>query len=107
MREGTGDTDGSGKSFLIKAHQFENISGTIQGIPADSVVKNPPAMQEMWVRSLGGEDPLEKEMATHTSILARIISWTEEPGGLRFMGLQRVRQDLATKPCPPKRLKTL
>ena len=51
----------------------------------------------MWVRSLGGEDPLEKEMATHTSILARIISWTEEPGGLRFMGLQRVRQDLATK----------
>ena len=49
MREGTGNSDDSGKSFLIKAHQFENISGTIQGIPADSVVKNPPVMQEMWV----------------------------------------------------------
>ena len=82
MREGTGDTDGSGKSFLIKAHQFENISGTIQGIPADSVVKNPPAMQEMWVRSLGGEDPLEKEMATHFNIFAWELPVTGEPGSL-------------------------
>ena len=49
------------------------------------MVKNPLAVQETQVRSLGGEDPLEKEMATHASILARIISWTEEPGGLRFM----------------------
>ena len=61
MREGTGNSDDSGKSFLIKAHQFENISGTIQGIPADSVVKNPPVMQEMWVRSLGGEDPRRRK----------------------------------------------
>ena len=45
-------------------------------------VKNPPAMQEMWVQSLGPEDPLEKEMATHSSILAHRIPWTEEPGGL-------------------------
>ena len=90
MREGTGDTDGSGKSFLIKAHQFENISGTIQEIPADSVVKNPPAMQEMWVRSLGGEDPLEKEIVTHSSILAWEIPWTNEPEGLQFMGLQEL-----------------
>ena len=46
------------------------------------MVKNPPAMQEMTVRSLGWEDPLEKEMATHSSILAWEIPWTEEPGGL-------------------------
>ena len=50
-------------------------------------------MQEMRVKSLGGEDQLEKEMATHSSILGREIPWTEEPGGLPFMGLQRVRQD--------------
>ena len=46
------------------------------------LVKNPPAMWETWVRSLGGEDPLEKEIATHSSILAWGIPWTEEPGGL-------------------------
>ena len=57
------------------------------------LVKNPPAMQETWVRSLGWEDPLEKEMATHSSILAWKVSWTEEPGGLQSMGLQRVGHD--------------
>ena len=56
-------------------------------------VKNLPAMQEIRVRFLGQEDPLEKEMVTHSSILAWKISWTEEPGGLQSMGLQRVRQD--------------
>ena len=52
------------------------------------MVKNMPAMQETWVQSLGQEDPLEKGMATHSSILAWRISWTEEPGGLEAMGLQ-------------------
>ena len=52
------------------------------------VVKNLPVMQEMWVRSLGREDPLEKEMAAHSSILAWRIPWTEEPGGLQSMGSQ-------------------
>ena len=54
-------------------------------------VKNPPAMQEMWVQSLGGEDPSEKEMATHSSILAWEIPWAEEPRGVlaESMGLQR------------------
>ena len=55
------------------------------GFPTGSVVKNPPAMQElqkMQVRSLGQGDPLEKSMATHSSILAWEIPWTEEPGGL-------------------------
>ena len=56
-------------------------------------VKNLPAMRETWVRSLGWEDSLEKEMATHSSILAWKISWTEEPGGLQSMGSQRVGHD--------------
>ena len=59
------------------------------------LVKDPPAMWETWVRFLGWEDPLEKEMATHNSILAWRIPWTEEPGGLQSMGLQRVRRDWA------------
>ena len=56
-------------------------------------VKNPPAMQETCVRSLGWEDPLEKEMTTHSSILAWKIPWTEEPGGLQSMELQRIGHD--------------
>ena len=51
------------------------------------LVKNLPAVQENQVQSLGWEDPLEKEMITHSSILARRIPWTEEPGGLQFVGL--------------------
>ena len=59
------------------------------------MVKNPPAKQEAWVQSLGREDPLEKEMATHSSNLIWEITWTEEPGELQFMGY-RVRYDSAT-----------
>ena len=55
-----------------------------------ALVKNVPAVQETRVRSLSWEDPLEKEMATHSNILAWKISWTEEPGGLQSMGSQRV-----------------
>ena len=58
-------------------------------------VKNPPAIQETQVWSLGREDPLEKGMATHSSMLAWIIPWTEEPGELQSMGSQRVRHDWA------------
>ena len=61
------------------------------------MVKNLPTMQEIWVQSLGWEDPLEEGMATHSSILAWRIPWTEEPGGLQSVGLQRVRHDWATK----------
>ena len=64
-------------------------------------VKNLPAVQEIRVRSVGREDPLEKEMATHSSILSWRIPWTEEPGGLQSMGSQRVGHDLVTKPPPP------
>ena len=53
-------------------------------------------MLEMQIRSLGGEDPLEKEMAAHSSILAWEIPWTEDPGGLQSMGLQRVRHLIDT-----------
>ena len=55
------------------------------------MVKNLPAMQETHVQSLGQEDPLEKEMATHSSILTWRIPWKEEPGRLQYMGSQRVR----------------
>jgi len=68
------------------------------------LVKKLPAMQEtqeMWVQSLGWEDPLEKGMATHSSILAWEIPWTEEPNGLQSMESQRVEHNLATKPPPP------
>ena len=61
--------------------------------PGGSVVKNPPAMQETWVQYVGWEDPLEKEMATHSSILAWKIPWMEEPGGLQSMGSPRVGDD--------------
>ena len=60
-------------------------------------VKNLPAMEEMWVRSLGWEDTLEKGKATLSSILAWEVPWTEEPGGLQFMGSQGIRQNLVTK----------
>ena len=57
------------------------------------MVENLPVMQETWVQSLGGEDPLEKGMATYSSILAEIIPCTEEPGGLQSIGLQRIKHD--------------
>ena len=57
------------------------------------MVKNLPAMHETWVQSLGQEDPLEKKMATHSSILAWETSWIEEPGGLQSMESQRMEHD--------------
>ena len=71
-----------------KFRLFHNVKLYL-GFPGGSVVKNPPAMQNTWVRSLGLEDPLKKEMATHSSILAQEILWTEEPGGLQSMGSQK------------------
>ena len=63
------------------------------GFPVIQRLKCLPAVQETWVQSLGQEDPLEKEMATHSSILAWRIPWTEEPCGLQSTGSQRVRHD--------------
>ena len=59
------------------------------GLLSGIVVKNLPTMQETWVQSLDQEDPLEKETAAHSSILAWEIPWTEEPGGLQSMGSQK------------------
>ena len=66
--------------------------------PGGSEVKHLPAMQETWVRSLGREDPLEKEMAIHSSTLAWKIPWTEKPGRPQSMGSQRVGHNCATFP---------
>ena len=63
----------------------------LTGFLVAQMVKNLPAVQETWVQSLDGEDPLEKGVATHSSILAWRIPWTEEPGGLQFIESQRVR----------------
>ena len=65
--------------------------------PEGSVVKNPPELQKTQVWFLGWEDTLEEEMATHSSILAMIIPWIEQPGGLQSMELQRLRQNWVTK----------
>ena len=65
----------------------------IRAAPVAHLVENLPAMQETRVQSLGLDDPLEKEMATHSSILAWAIPWTEEPGGLQSKGSQRVGHD--------------
>ena len=64
------------------------------------LVKNPSVIQDTQVQSLGWEDPLEKEMATHSSILAWEIPWAEESGELQSMGSHRVGRELATKPPP-------
>ena len=76
--------------FAVRLYSPSGISQVAQG------VMNPPAMQEMQetrVRSLGREDPLEEGLATHSSTLAWRIPWTEEPGGLQSIGLQRVEHD--------------
>ena len=71
--------------------------GVSLGFLSGSMVKNPPAMKEIQVRSLGWGDPLEKKTATQSSVLAWRIPWTEEPGGIQSMGSQRVGRDLVTK----------
>ena len=81
---------------FLEKHYFVMLYRLLQSFPGGSVVKNLPAVQEkqeMRVRSLGWEDPLEEEMATYSSILAWRITWAEEPGMLQSMGPQRVRHD--------------
>ena len=76
--------------FDTMAFFFWSITTVVLGLPCGSLIKN-PAMQETWVRSLGQEGPLEKKMAAHSSILAREIPWTQEPGGLQFIGVKKSR----------------
>ena len=73
--------------LIYLLHNLEHVNKNSQ---LAQMVKNLPAMQETWVQSLGQEDPLEKGMATHPSILAWRISWTEEPGSLQSMRSKRV-----------------
>ena len=73
------------------------VPNTNRGFPGGSVVKNLPAKQKLWVRSLGQGGPLEKAVATHSRILPWEIPWTEKPGGLQSMRSQRVGHDLETK----------
>ena len=83
----------TGGSFYRPLLSWTSLAQTVA-----QTVKNRPAMQETQVQSLGREDPLEKGMATHCSILAWRIPWTEESGGLQSMGSQRVSHDWATNP---------
>ena len=78
--------------YHIGLHTFSSVPS----FPRGSVVKNLPAMQETQVWSPGGEDPLEKEMAAHSSILAWRIPWTEKPGGLQSKGSERVGRNRVT-----------
>ena len=73
----------------MKTKLLKGFNGRLVSLVAQRV-RNLPAMQETWVRSLGQEDPLEKGMATHSSIFAWKIQWTEEPGELQSTGSQRV-----------------
>ena len=82
-----------GQNSILHLHKRRNDYRTSL---VDQMVKRLPTMQETRVRSPGQEAPLEKEMATHSSILAWRIPWMEEPGGLQPMGLQRVGHDWAT-----------
>ena len=77
-------------SYLMNLALFLSL---VQASLVAQTVKCLPAMRETWVRSLGQEDPLEKEVATHSSTLAWKIPWTQEPGRLQSMGSQRVRHD--------------
>ena len=79
----------------VKGRDSENRKSPHASLVAQTV-KNLPAVQETQVQSLGREDPLEKRMATHSSILAWSMPWIEEPGGLQPMGSQRIGHDWAT-----------
>ena len=78
-------------TYTVGLYTVEGVGYTDQ---MAQMVKNLPTKQEMQVRSLGQEDPQEEEMATHSSILAWGIPWTEEPGGLQSMGSKRGRRGL-------------
>ena len=95
---------GTDLGFILELHPlslrldltFTHYFSETQSSLVAQRLKHLPAMQETWVRSMSREDPLEKETATHSSILAWRIPGTEEPGGLQSMGSQRVRHDWAT-----------
>ena len=94
--------NGTQRGFLtdctryFPVYHFKFILYYSWGSLVAQMVKNLPAMLETWVQSLGQEDPLEKKMATHSSLLAWKIPWSEEPGRLQSVGSQRIRHDWGT-----------
>ena len=98
--------ESQGQGSLVDCHLWGRTeSDTTEATQQQQqqTVKNLPVMPETWIRSLGWEDPLEKEMATHSSMLAWRILWTEEPDGLQSMGSQRVGHNRATKHTQPSK----
>ena len=90
----------AGRACQVLLYLILSIILTV-GFLVPQTVKNLPAMQEIWVWPLGQENPLEKETATHSSVPAWKIPWTEEPGGLQSMGLQRTEHNWATNTHNP------
>ena len=93
-----GSRDGCLAGTALKVPHCDCLHISVHPVPCGAslvaqMVKSLPAMQEIWVQSLGQEDPLEKGVATHSCTLAWKSPWTDEPGGLKFMGSQRVRHD--------------
>ena len=88
---GLGRSPGEEKGYPLEYSHLENSMDWTSLVA--QTVKRLSTMRETWVPSLGREDPLEKEMAIHSSTIAWKIPWTEEPGRLQSMGLQRVRHD--------------
>ena len=82
--------------YMFQCYSLNSVSLSPWVSLVAQTVKNLPAMQKLWFWSLGQEDPLREEMATHSSVLAWGIPWREEPGGLQSMGSQRVGHDWAT-----------
>ena len=92
---GSGGSSGTGPASLVGILALILKAVRNEASLVAQIVKNLPAMQETWVQSLGQEDPLKKDMATHPSVFAWRIPWTEEPGGLQSLGSQKSQSRLS------------
>ena len=92
---GSGGSSGTGPASLVGILVLILKAVRNEASLVAQIVKNLPAMQETWVQSLGQEDPLKKDMATHPSVFAWRIPWTEEPGGLQSLGSQKSQSRLS------------
>ena len=92
---GNGGSSGTGPASLVGILALILKAVRNEASLVAQIVKNLPAMQETWVQSLGQEDPLKKDMATHPSVFAWRIPWTEEPGGLQSLGSQKSQSRLS------------
>ena len=92
---GSGGSSGTGPASLVGILALILKAVRNEASLVAQIVKTLPAMQETWVQSLGQEDPLKKDMATHPSVFAWRIPWTEEPGGLQSLGSQKSQSRLS------------